>query len=100
MKILATALMVSATMLAGAAQADSLPDYPSDNNAQVEQQVTRAQVVAELHAAETAGLVTNDQDPSYPHVRAEQRFQAQHVASSAGQQAPGAAAVGQSGSHS
>lgn len=49
MKALASALMISATLIAGAAQAASLNDAPK----------TRAQVVAELQQARAQGLLSS-----------------------------------------
>lgn len=101
MKILTTALMVSTMALAGAAQAELVQADSPEFNTQTQVQVTRAQVVAELHAAQAAGLVRSGQDVTYPHVRAEQRFQAQqHAALGTGQQSPSADVSHGSVSHS
>ncbi|MBV6272282.1 DUF4148 domain-containing protein [Alcaligenaceae bacterium CGII-47] len=103
MKTLATVLMVSATVLTGAAQAELVqadsPEFNTHANTQV--QMTRAQVVAELHAAQAAGLVRSGQDVTYPHIRAQQRFQAQQRATTvAGQQTPNTSASLGSPNHS
>ena len=65
MKALATALMVSASMLlAGAVQAEDAQPYPPEVD--TSSSLTRAQVLAELHAAQDAGLITQGQLPNYP----------------------------------
>lgn len=93
MKILTTALMLSAMALVGTAQAERVQANSPEFNTQTQDQETRAQVVAELHAAQAAGLVRSGQDVTYPHVRAEQRFEAQqHTALDTQQQALGSVA--------
>lgn len=66
MKTLATVLMVSATMLAGVAQADMNQGYPPEINTQ--STTTRAQVVAELRAAQAADQVDFGDDAAYPSI--------------------------------
>ncbi|OWT58184.1 hypothetical protein CEY11_14360 [Candidimonas nitroreducens] len=56
MKALASALMISATLIAGAAQAASVNDAPK----------TRAQVQAELVAAQAAGQIQTGEFADYP----------------------------------
>lgn len=95
MKALASALMISATLIAGAAQAASVNDAPK-TRAQVVAELqqaraqgllstgeldyppaivqtstkTRAQVQSELAAAEAAGQINNGEDLSYPAIAA------------------------------
>lgn len=64
MKTLATALMISASVLAGAVQAAEPEIYPPEINTRSD--VSRAQVIAELHAAQMAGLVVQGHEPNYP----------------------------------
>lgn len=100
MKILTTTLMVSALALAGAAQAELVQADSPEFNTQTQVQNTRAQVIAELHAAQAAGLVRSGQDVTYPHVRAEQRFQAQqHTGLETGHQVSSVDATHDSVSH-
>lgn len=64
MKTLATVLMISASMLAGAAHAELGGIYPPE--ADTSSHVTRAQVVADLHAAQAKGQVVLGEDVTYP----------------------------------
>lgn len=66
MKVFTAVLMVSATMLAGVAQAELLTVYPDDSAMRTQHQETRAQVLNELHAAQAAGLVSTAKNEPYP----------------------------------
>ncbi|MGP1666684.1 MAG: DUF4148 domain-containing protein [Rhodanobacter sp.] len=70
MKTLATVLMISASVLVGAAQAAEPEVYPAEVG--TPSSLTRAQVVSQLHAAQVAGLITEGQQPSYPVLAAHQ----------------------------
>ena len=90
MKALASALMISATLIAGAAQAASLNDAPK----------TRAQVVAELQQARAQGQLSNgelDYPPAIAQASTKSRAQVQQELAAA--QAAGQIQVGEDTSY-